>query len=120
MRVLATDNDETMLATYVQIFRHFPEIEPNFAGTIDEFRQATKEQQFDVFFIDYDLDRDDETGLDLLREAKEKCRDAKFFIATSHCDLRFERRCLRSGAKGLIPKNDKFVPLVCETIKAAR
>src|ERR1700733_1987913 len=71
-------------------------------GGIDEARQALARQSYDCILLDYQLP--DASGLDLLREVRQRGHDVPVIMLTGHNDPETAVVLLKAGAADLLPK----------------
>jgi PAS domain S-box-containing protein len=71
-------------------------------GGIDEARQALARRSYDCILLDYQLP--DASGLDLLREVRQRGHDVPVIMLTGHNDPETAVVLLKAGAADLLPK----------------
>ena len=72
------------------------------AGSYDEALEAMAKQTPDVAIVDITLK--DKSGLDLIRDAREKYPNIKYLVLSMHDESVYAEKALRAGAQGYVMK----------------
>ena len=72
------------------------------AGSYEEALEALAKQTPDVAIVDITLK--DKSGLDLIRDAREKYPDIKYLVLSMHDESVYAEKALRAGAQGYVMK----------------
>jgi DNA-binding NarL/FixJ family response regulator len=74
------------------------------AGTYEEALAAAESLRPDVVLVDLTLK--DRSGLDLIRELRERLPEARCLVLSMHDEADYAQRALRAGARGYVRKED--------------
>ena len=80
------------------------------AYTVAEARFIIREQQPAVVILDIQLS--DGSGIDLLRETKQKYPGMRFIVFTNQCEFQYRQRCMDLGADFFLCKSTDAKSLV--------
>lgn len=105
--ILVVDDDPTLRLVVGDMLGDLP-YELSMAGSVEEARQALLDQPFSLVIADIRMPK--ESGVDLLRWAREHCPETPFIMMTGHADVASVADALNLGAQHFLQK--PFRPLI--------
>lgn len=100
-KILIVDDDATIRVMLKTFFTKM-QLEAETVGTARDCLKAIEKNQFDLLLIDYRLP--DKSGLELLKDIREKQPGLPMILMTSHIDIRTAVQAIKSGAFEYITK----------------
>lgn len=122
LRVLITDDHPVVLRGLKQILADEPGFaEPGEAHTAAEALRKLREGTWDALILDINLP--DQSGLEVLREVKERTPKLPVLVMSMHPEDQFAVRILKAGAAGYLTKDaapDELIKATRKVISGGR
>lgn len=117
IKVLLVDDDEDDYLIVRTVLSKIPEspFKMSWCQDFDEARDLIKENNFDIYLIDYRLGA--HTGLELLATVEPQKRAEPFIILTGAGDQRIERLAMQLGAADYLVKGSFDAELLSRTLR---
>lgn len=115
-RILITDDDRFLLTAYRALLGSEASLAIDFAQTPEQAHAFMESHDYDACCFDIELNDDDVSGFDLLREIKREHPATPVLMMSSLDDERTVSRCLALGADEFASKNANFLPSLARRV----
>ena len=116
--LIEDDEDDFFITRSLLTKAQVIDCELDWVATYDEGLEAVLSGTYDACLVDYRLGA--KTGLDLLREAKERDCRTPIILLTGQGDLKVDLEAMEAGAADYLNKNEIDAPLLERSLRYAR